>query len=98
MKFQTSLGNTFEAGKPHNLYLFPSGDSFLAGFMGAASDDGIHRLGAILYKPIKSAQLTGIKWPTIDADTGDLTAGVQKLNFCNDSDKVKEETFEVKKE
>jgi len=92
--FETNLGRTFEAGKPHNLYVFPADNSYLAGFHGAQSGE-IDRLGLILIKPFKSGAITNITWPAIDAETGDLKKESKVFNLCNDSDKQNSEEVEV---
>lgn len=67
IKFTTSAGNTFDVGlrKPYR-YLFPSGGSYITGFMGRAGDD-IDMLGVIFWKPITSISLENLTYPTLSS-------------------------------
>lgn len=63
--FQTSAGRSFAVGMTSpNRYLFPTGNAYMAGFMGAAGSD-VDRLGVIFWKPIRSIAYDSLTYPTL---------------------------------
>jgi len=67
IRFSTTQGRTFDVGmRSPKRYLFPSGDSYIAGFMGRAGND-IDMLGPVFWKPIKSITMENLTYPTLDA-------------------------------
>ncbi|CAE8734555.1 unnamed protein product, partial [Polarella glacialis] len=67
--FATSEGRKFEAGQTnHDRYRFNSGGACLSSFHGQAGSD-VNLLGVVFWKPIRSAQLQNIRYPTLDTLT-----------------------------
>jgi len=84
--FKTNKGQEFSAGKLHTPYYFEATGSLLSGFYGRA-DTEIHQLGLLLFKPIRSLQITDVKYPTLDSYFAGLSpTSLIDRPYCNNGD------------
>lgn len=83
LHFKTNQGREFSAGDQHTPYYFEATGSLLAGFFGQAGAD-IDQLGLLLFKPVKSLQITGVTYPTLDSYLSGLTpSSIVDRRYCN---------------
>lgn len=84
IRFGTSLGRTFDVGMRSPFrYLFPSGNSYITGFMGRAGSD-IDQLGFVFWKPITSITYESITYPTLQTLARiRAPARVESRTYCN---------------
>lgn len=61
IKFQTSLGNTFEVGNQKTNYIYDSKDSYLMGFFGTHGAD-VDTLGFLLMKELENQYLSDVDY------------------------------------
>jgi len=72
--------------------MFPTGNSFLAGFVGKDGTD-VDALGVVLFKPIKSATITNLTYPTIASYEGGIVPNVYTDDFTNSSDVTQSNSY-----
>jgi len=84
IKFSTSQGQIFDVGmrNPYR-YLFPSGDSFIAGALGRAGRD-LDMLGFVFWKPITEVSYESIRYPTLSSLTRIRSpVNIETRTYCN---------------
>jgi len=84
--FSTSGGRSFDVGTRRvERYLFPTGNAFMAGFMGRAGTD-VDQLGVVFWKPIRSIVYESLTYPTLTSLTRITSPDqVASRTYCNNA-------------
>lgn len=83
LHFKTNTGREFSAGDKHTPYYFEATGSLLAGFFGQSGSD-IDQLGLLLFKPVKSLQISAVTYPTLDSYLSGLNpSSIIDRPYCN---------------
>eukprot|EP00300_Choanocystis_sp_HF-7_P003615 c12753_g1_i1.p1 GENE.c12753_g1_i1~~c12753_g1_i1.p1 ORF type:complete len:439 (+),score=85.21 c12753_g1_i1:51-1319(+) len=98
IQFQTSLGRTFAAGQTgNNRFIFPVHRRFLVGVYGRSGSE-IDQLGFVYTRPIQSARLTNLQYPTLSLQTAGLAPRrLDQSSFSNDASNPSTQVIEFRR-